>query len=201
MLECVREILYSERFLQEHRSSGQAFVRERKLPFVRVVVFLMNLLRSSLQNELDRFFKVIESSDMPVHRVTKSAFVQARKKLRHTAFIALRQAAVGFFYEKAPVRRWKGFRLVAFDGSTARVPKTEANRVFFGVGRNDRGDCCPMARLSCAFDALNDIVLDAQIAPIGKGERCLAAGHLDFCQAGDLLLLPAILGLDMKHLP
>ena len=37
------------------------FTRDRKLPFARLVLFMLNLVRKTLQHELDRFFGLFES--------------------------------------------------------------------------------------------------------------------------------------------
>ena len=50
---------------------------------------MLNILRSSIQNELDNFFKIITGSDVPVHSITKGAFTKARKKLKYQAFVEL----------------------------------------------------------------------------------------------------------------
>ena len=117
----LKRIAFSEEFLARHRLSPSDFTRHRKLPFTTLVVFLMNQLRASLQTELDRFFKVIESSDVPVRRVTKSAACQARKKFTHEVFVELLHRTVEWFYQHAAVKRWRGFRLIAFDGRTRHV--------------------------------------------------------------------------------
>lgn len=103
----LKKIIASEDFLSRHRVSPSDFTRQRKLPFSTMVVFLMNQLRASLQTELDRFFKVIESADLPIRRVTKSAACQARKKFSHEVFVDLRRRAVEWFYRHVAVKRSK----------------------------------------------------------------------------------------------
>ena len=55
---------------------------------------------SSIQRDLDRFFKSMENSDFSIRRVTKSAFTQARSKLDPWAFRRLNDIAVNTFYTK-----------------------------------------------------------------------------------------------------
>ena len=93
------------------------------MPFKSLILFLLNIVRSSLQNELDRFFGLIDSSEIPFRHVTKSAFSQARRYLKHTAFVELGQRAVQFFYKHARTNLWLGQRLIAMDGSTCRIPE------------------------------------------------------------------------------
>lgn len=179
----------SEEFLNQYRTSPAAFTRERKLPFSSVVLFLLSLIRSSLQNELDRFFQVLRSADSPLREVTASAFCQARKKLRPEAFVALQNQANEAFYSSQHAKTWKGFRLVAMDTTTVRIPDAYDNRTYFGEARGPHGGC-PSARISCAYDPLNELFLHEALAPYGEGERALAIRHLEVCRPGkDLILL------------
>ena len=188
LVEFVRNIVDSEEFLARHRLAPSHFTRHRKLPFSYVIAFLLNQLRASLQTELDRFFKAIESAAVPVRRVSDSALCQARKKFSHRAFVELYHRSVKWFYCHADIKRWKGFRLIAFDGSTCRLPNTESNRKHFGEATGDIGDPVAMARVSWAFDVLNDIILDARIEPYQEGERAMALKHLDSVGPDALLL-------------
>jgi hypothetical protein len=43
-------------FITRHKTREQAFTRQRLLSFKVLVLFLMNLLKGSLQDELDGFF-------------------------------------------------------------------------------------------------------------------------------------------------
>ena len=55
------------------------------------------------------------------HPATPSAFVQARMKLLPSAFVALRQLVAAKFYHQCIGQRWHGLRLLAVDGSRARL--------------------------------------------------------------------------------
>jgi hypothetical protein len=189
LINFLNKIILSDDFLARHRRSEKDFVRERLLPFHNMIFFLINLIKGSLQDELDYFFKAIHAEEISTRTVTKSAFSKARKKLHHQAFIELGQRLVCFFYEHFPCRRWKGFRILAIDGSTAKVPKTKDCADHFGTWNPAKGEACPIARISSLFDVLNGIVVDALIRPNEQGERALAAEHMPQVKAHDLLLL------------
>lgn len=179
----------SEEFLKQYRTTPSAFSRERKLPFSSVILFLLSLIRASLQTELDRFFQKLQSTPFPLHKVTASAFCQARKKLRPEAFIALRKLANDEFYASGQAETWRGFRLVAVDTTTVRIPDAYDNRAFYGEACGPHGGC-PSARISIAYDPLNSLILDEILAPYAEGDRSLAVQHLPVCRPGkDLLLL------------
>lgn len=176
-------------FVDAHRTSQEAFTRERHLPLRKIILFLMNQVQACLQTELDRFFQVLEGAEVAVRRVTKGAFCQARKKFSYRAFVALNQQALDQFYQHGPAKRWRGYRLIACDGTTHRVPQVQANHDHFGQARGDRGQPAAVARVSYAFDVLNDLVVDAIMAPYSTGERRLVVEHLDRFGPTDLLLL------------
>ena len=82
LVEQIRSQLFSEEFRDRHRRAKRDFTRKRCLPFAIVVIFLLNMVKRALQDELDEFFKFLNQQDVAVRIVTKSAFSQARKKLK-----------------------------------------------------------------------------------------------------------------------
>jgi len=190
-MEFLKNIIFSEKFLARHRQSDNFFTRNRILPFSTLIFFLINLIKGSLQDELDYLFKALGNLDVAVRKVTKSAFCKARKRLKHEAFIELNEALTGFFYKNFTFRTWHGFRLIASDGSTAKVPKTAPVADHFGTLTPNQGEPCPLARISFLFDVLNKIKLHTIISPHKNGERNLLAQHINknILGANDLLLL------------
>lgn len=184
LLAVLKARLEAPAFLERHRRSTQDFVRKRCLPFVVVVLFLLNLVKRSLQDELDSFFKIERETRFAQRVVTKSAFSQARRKLKAEAFIELNHVQVTHFYQHFPVHTWYGWRLLAIDGSTAELPTTPAIIAHFGLWGTQ-----PLARVSQLFDVLNKVTLEAWIGPKSDDERQCAARHLTHVGPGDLLLL------------
>jgi hypothetical protein len=189
LINFIKKIIISQDFISRHKRSSKDFSRTRSLPFITVVLFLMNLLRSSIQNEIDSFFKAVSGSDVADRKVTDSAFCQARKKLSHSAFIELIHKGVEFFTAHFSPKTWHGFRLLATDGSTIKVPRSEEVSNYFGVWNPAKGERCPVARVSQLFDVLNHIIIDVLIAPKFHGERDLAAQHFAHIGPKDLILL------------
>jgi len=190
LIDFIRNIFSNEQFIQRHKLNPSNFTRKRSLPFSHIIIFLLNLLRSSIQHELDKFFQVISQSDVPIRTVTASAFCQARKKLKYSAFVELIHKIVYYFYRWFTWKRWHGFRLVAIDGSTVPVPKNDQTEHYFGAWHPAKSDqACPMARVSQMFDVLNHITIDSIMAPKSKGERQLAAQHLAHVDRDDLILI------------
>lgn len=189
IIDFIKKILTNETFIKRHKINKTDFTRKRSLPFSTVFIFLINFLKSSIQNELDNFFKNINRTDIPKREVTTSAFCQARKKLNYTAFTELLHKCVELFYKLFPIKRWHGFRLLAVDGSTVQLPKEEEIEKHFGSWHPAKStESCPMARVSQMFDVLNHITIDTIISPKKEGERSLAAKHFEYINENDLVL-------------
>ena len=185
LLTALKARLFAPDFLERHRRSEKDFRRKRRLPFCRVVLFLMNLVKRSLQDELDEFFKIETGEDVATREVTKSAFSQARHKLHAGAFVELNAAQVDYFYAHFPYHTWKGLRLLAVDGSTGQLPETPDVIAHFGR----LGDATPLGRMSQLCDILNNVIIEALIGPMAAGEREYTACHFKKIGSGDLILL------------
>jgi len=189
LVEHLKRVLGSEGFKERHRQNERAFSRQRCLTFCVVVLFLVNMVKRALQDELDELFKSLQGGVVAERVVSKSAFSQARQKLKHTAFIELNQEQVGYYYQHSAPLRWHGYRLLAFDGSMVTLPDKAAIAEHFGVWRPAAGGHCPKARVSQMFDVLNRVTIEGVIAPKREGERALAAQHGQRLQADDLVLM------------
>ena len=166
------------------------FSRERKLPFKSLIVMLLRCIKSSLQRELDSFFKVVLSTDYNIRAVTKGALSQSRSKLRPEAFKEINDVACSSFYSGAPYRKWNGHRVLSVDGSRLHLPNHESVKKEFGeypVGRHGSTPVS-MALISLLYDPLNLLTIDSQIDAWSESEQSLFLRHMDKLQSGDLLL-------------
>lgn len=149
-------------------------------------------LNRAIQRELDNFFQKITSSDFTIREATKGAFSQARAKLNAWAFIRLNEVAVNSFYDGACYHRWKGMRLLAVDGTRLMLPNHPSVVKEFGTCSFGPNADSPrsMAIGSILYDVLNQISIDAQMAPYKKSsEKVLLERHMEKLGSNDLLLL------------
>ena len=188
-IDFINKIITSADFIDHNRKSNKDFTRNRKLPFHILIVFLLNFVRGSYQDELDKFFKTIHRFDVAKRIVSKAALTKARMKIKFNAFVELNMHLINYFEEHFNPRTWFGFRLVAIDGSLTRLPQTQAVAEYFGVWKGRQGAPSPMGRISQLFDVLNKVTIDAIISPKGVGERELAAQHMLKSMPNDLVLL------------
>jgi len=81
LINYLKNIIFSQEFLSRHRNSPKAFTRNRKLPFHTLIFFLLNFVKGSYQDELDRYFKTIHRFEVAKRIVSKVALSKARMKL------------------------------------------------------------------------------------------------------------------------
>lgn len=148
-------------------------------------------IKTSLQRELDSFYKEVTGSDFNIREVTKGAFSRARAKLNPSAFVEMNENVIGTFYDEAPYLCWHGMRLLACDGTRLTLPSHESVVEEFGEhGFGPKAESKrSLAIGSFLYDTLNLVTLDAQLAPYRSSEGKLLQKHLDKVQKGDLLLL------------
>ena len=90
-------------FKRRNTNGNKGFIRVRTLTFKITFLFISTLLRRSIQRELNDFFGRIYISGYSIQHVTKSAFTQARLKLKAEAFSELSSTVVNTFYEGPPL--------------------------------------------------------------------------------------------------
>ncbi len=154
-------------------------------------MFISRGVKSSLQRELDSFYKEATGNEFNIRAATKSAFTKSRAKLKHEAFIELNNSVNQTFYSEAPYLVWNQMRLLSVDGTRLVLPNhksviEEFGEHSFGPNADSKRS---LALASVLYDSLNLITLDARIAPYSDSERGLLYQHLEKVKSGDLLLL------------
>jgi len=148
------------------------------MPFITLVTFIMSLIKKSLQLELYAFTKQLnENKGTDAPHVTKQAFSKARQNLKPEAFKFLNKQILTDFYSDNEIKTFKGFRLLAIDGSTALLPSNEKLEEEFGTQANQFVKV-PMARTSVFFDVLNGTTIDASITKYTISETKLVLSHI-----------------------
>ncbi|MDP3024314.1 MAG: IS4 family transposase [candidate division Zixibacteria bacterium] len=167
------------------------FSRDRKLNFKTTVVFISRGVKSSLQMELDSFYKEVTGGEFNIREVTKGAFTQARSKLSHEVFIKLNESVNNTFYSEAPYLVWNNMRLLSVDGTRLVLPNHKSVIEEFGEhGFGPNADSKrSLAMGSFLYDPINMLTLDSHITSYASSERELLFKHFEKVQKGDLLLL------------
>ena len=184
----------SQKFKDTHKEKITDFTRDRKLGFITTINIMLKKSSKSLQNTLnDAREKLIIFSQETYESVTASAYTRARAKLNYTAFVELYRVVREQFYEDGEYHRYKGFRLLAVDGSKIILPNSENIKQRFSatIAKNQIAEFSKevvQAHASVLYDVLNNIVIDAVLEDKSYGERILAKAHLQYTQKDDLVI-------------
>ena len=94
-------------------------------------MFILILKKSvkSLQLVLNEF--VLEANKD--FSITAGAFTKARKKLKHTAFVELNDDIIRIYYKGDNIKRYRGLRILGFDGSRITLPNSKVIKEEFGT--------------------------------------------------------------------
>ena len=139
------------------KDPGRDFTRKRKLPFDKVISFLLAMEGGSLTTEMLRYFGC--SPDI----ASNSAFVQQRGKIHPSAFSSL----FDLFVQKTNKDLYyKGFRLLAADGSDIQIP----------TNSNDPDSYFPVKEGQSAYnllhlDAMYDLLRHTYTDAVLLGQR------------------------------
>lgn len=158
-------------FKCNNRTKAKHFTRDGKMGFKKTMIFMINMVKKSLQIELNSFFETVLKED---ESVTKQAYSEARQKIEPKAFIELNdkvnEIVYGGDYE---YELWHGYRLSAIDGSVIELPNTELLKKEFGYIENQNNKVA-RARACCIFDILNKMVIKSKIDIYKASERDMA---------------------------
>lgn len=189
---CPRALI--EEVLEE---TGRASQRQRLLPAPAVVYYIMAL---ALWREapLAEVFRVVCEGMNWLGRgasagvqASKAGLSQARSRLGAET---LRRLADRVLAPVAPADLagawYRGFRVMALDGSCLDVPDEKANAAYFGYPGSSRGQSAfPKARLLGLVECGTHVVTAAEIGPYSDSERTLAARLLPEKLGPDMLVL------------
>lgn len=151
--------------------SDKDFIRTRKLPFGKIALLIARLCKKTLSIELDNFFEEM-GCEMSC---SVSAFVQQRIKLEPLLFYFWNRVLCKSYYHYygTTIKRWRGYRIIAADGSSISLADTPSLRSYFG-GQGNRQRDFVLAKTFFHYDVLNELVVLPQIKPYRYGELKMA---------------------------
>lgn len=165
--------------------SDRDFIRTRKLPFTKLVLLITKLCKKTLSIELEKFFEEMGGT----MSCSVSAFTQQRFKLEPVFFYFWNMVLQGsyYFHYGNAVRRWKGYRIIAADGSSISLVNNPSLRRHFG-GHSNQQTNYVLAKTFYHYDVLNELILLPQIKPYRYGELNMAYDAIDKTEE-DMLML------------
>src|SRR6202012_4913607 len=173
-LKSFLEICISEADVMDvFRRRKSDFVRNRKLSFRNLVLFIIKLNKRTLSVELDHFFE--DDLMKPFDSCSVSAFSQQRRKLDYLFFQIWNEVLYKSFYHYGgdQVKRWRGYRIIAVDGSAISLISTATLSKHFGGQSNPQGSFTG-AKTLVHYDMLNKLFIHACFEPYRTGELTMA---------------------------
>lgn len=173
----IKNLICDRVFIEESKTKSSFFSRPSrcKLTFQMLVLFLLTAAKKSIQVELDLFLSEVNAMCLSY---SKQAFSKRRNCVKWEAIRKIYQEATMQFYQEAKYETFHGYLLAAIDGSKLNLPDSEELSNAFG-SQITGGTAQNQALASCAFDVLNELYLDAIIAPCKSSERALALQHIE----------------------
>lgn len=169
-------LIRNRSFQEKHKIQSSAFSRNRKLTFPAIAAMILRMIKQSLQIACNWLGDLTGSEP-----ASKQAFSKARQKLSPECFQDLHANGLETHYSLAPKEGlWLGYRIIAADGSTLRLPESEALATEFGrwPSREGVNKSPPIARISEFIDMATKLVLSGRIAPCLCSEDELAKDQL-----------------------
>lgn len=125
-------------------------------------------------------------------KVTEEAFVKARRRMPLSFWINL-IIILGeqFQQEHQALLKFRGFRLLAIDGTCVDLPNWKRLRKHFGTARNARGDQNAQARMVMLQFPLTRLPYRYELCPLDNGEVTIARRLSRHLRKNDLVLLDA----------
>lgn len=141
---------HPERFA---RRPGRDFTRKRTLPFEKLIFILLTMSEKSIGKNLSKCFR--RRANAP----SASAFVQQRQKLLPAALEELYHRFTAFLQ---PQKTFRGFRLLAVDGSSLKSAADPQDLASYRPG-TERQHGWNLHHINALFDLENGIYADALV--------------------------------------
>jgi len=170
------DCLDDENFINFCRAHPTDYTRHRKLPFKSVFLSLLTRLGRSLALEIRDWGQsgLIEQGGISV-----VGYLKQRLKLNPLAFLGLAQYhATQYYTDDQAVATYRGYLLLAVDGSKINVPATKQTIALYG-NTSGKGRAQPIIGMSCLVDVINRQIIDVNLTRGAFNERGQIPGHVD----------------------
>ena len=153
------------------RKDPRYFTRDSKLGLPGLLKFLISRQGYTVANEINHYYSSFELEKS----VSKQAIFQAQEKLDYKVFPYINSKLCKHYYQNNDYETFKGYTVVAIDGSVGEVPYTEENARVFGVDDPSRNNLFRVSpRISGFLDVCNSIYIDVLIKSYKDSEISMA---------------------------
>ena len=159
----------------DYKINKNSFIRNRKMNFEDFIWYLTLQKGRTTSMELDEYLKC--KNNTYKISISKQAFSKQRSNLKPEIFKDLYKDYLKDFYINSPkeVKKYKGYYVLAIDGSMFEIPNTKELREIYKTQKNSSGHReSARARVSGIYDVENEFMIDAIITSCENGEKGLA---------------------------
>ncbi|MBO5553998.1 MAG: hypothetical protein J5941_00595, partial [Solobacterium sp.] len=166
------KVIRSEEIRSAMRKKPSNFTRIFKFPWFDVLLYLIFRHEKCTQSEISSYYSAISNKYL---RISKQAAFKAIHKVHPRVFPLLIRKFAELFYQTDLVKTYKGYILLAEDGTTnAMLPTEEALSQFGFVGnqhvRTSDEAQRATSKSGALYDATNGLIVNFQMEEYKKSE-------------------------------
>lgn len=165
-------------YINKWKYKANSFIRERKLPPYTLCLQMFANKGRSIKNELFDFYNEFKLNG----NVTGWGYAKRRLEFNPLMIHEMNYDFMKKIYQDTnSLNKYNNYFVIGIDGSDIRIPTTLENYQEFGYqnrkNHNISNEPC-LASISCAFDCLNNYILDTEINKFKYSEREAALSHI-----------------------
>lgn len=124
--------------------------------------FLLSRNGHTVSNEINHYFSGFDALEKAV---SKQAVFQAKKKLDYHFFAFINAQLCRHYYKNNKYKTWRGYSVIAVDGSIGEAPYTNECFCMFGADIPNKkfNQAKTSPRISGFYDVLNELYIDVSI--------------------------------------
>ena len=167
--------------------TGKQSIRRRKLPAEQVVFLVLGMtIFRNMPISL-----VASSLDLSLAGPASSgSLCEARKRVGSEPLKYIFHKCASAWSNEKDSPRWKGLQLFAIDGTSFRLPDSDANFDYYGKPSSRREESAyPQAHCVALMDLSQRLIVDAEIGPYSASEAALAERLIGSASADSLCLM------------
>lgn len=158
----------------------QDFTRIRKMSYANLLYYLIFRDNKNTNTELTSFFMKL---GVPKNRISKQALHKAVKKLNSNVFMYLINRFAELFYQSSLNKTYKGYNILAEDGTYIDIPYNVVNLYNFQFMINQHVTSMfdikkIQSKSAGLYDVLNGLFIDFTMDKATRSETPLAFSHL-----------------------
>lgn len=158
------------------RNKSTDFTRNRKIGPKELIIYNLNKKGLSSKMEEYHFFKITGYKS-----ISTPGMLKQREKLNPYIFEHLNDGLLNVYYQecKKEIKLYKGYLLLAIDGSEFEIPNTKTSKESFGsiTSGYKKTENVARAKVSMVIDILNKFVLDVCIEKHRTNDKKMAKIH------------------------